>query len=171
MIPQETIAKILDAANVVEVINDFVPLKRSGTTYKACCPFHNEKTPSFYVSPSKGIWHCFGCNRGGTAVSFVMEYEKIGYPEAVRYLGKKYGIEVPDKEESPEEAAARQQNENLYVVTQFAQQFFADSLSAAGDKGALAYLIINLAADFAVYRHCSVFNLLLCIAAAHAAAR
>lgn len=128
MIPQETIAKILDAANVVEVINDFVPLKRSGTTYKACCPFHNEKTPSFYVSPSKGIWHCFGCNRGGTAVSFVMEYEKIGYPEAVRYLGKKYGIEVPDKEESPEEAAARQQNENLYVVTQFAQQFFADSL-------------------------------------------
>ena len=94
MIPQDTVNKILDSAQIVEVISDFVSLKRRGANFIACCPFHNEKTPSFYVSPSKGIYKCFGCGKSGTAVGFVMEHESMTYVEALKYLAKKYGIEV-----------------------------------------------------------------------------
>ena len=128
MIPQDTVNKILDSAQIVDVISDFVSLKRRGANYIACCPFHNEKTPSFYVSPSKGIFKCFGCGKSGTAVGFVMEHESMTYVEALKYLARKYGIEVKEKEDSPEEIAARQRNESLLLVMDYAEQFFKDSL-------------------------------------------
>jgi len=128
MIPQETVSKILDSAQIVEVVEDFVSLKRRGANYIACCPFHNEKTPSFYVSPAKGIYKCFGCGKSGTAIGFVMEHENLSYPEALKYLARKYGIEVKEKEETAEEIASRQRNESLLLVSEFAQKFFVDSL-------------------------------------------
>lgn len=128
MIPQDTVNKILDTAQIVDVIGDFVSLKRRGANYVACCPFHNEKTPSFYVSPSKGIFKCFGCGKSGTAVGFVMEHESMTYVEALKYLAKKYGIEVQEKEDSPEEIAARQRSESLMLVMDYAEKFFQGSL-------------------------------------------
>lgn len=128
MIPLDTVDKILDSAQIVDVISDFVSLKRRGANYIACCPFHNEKTPSFYVSPAKGIYKCFGCGKSGTAVGFVMEHESMTYVEALKYLARKYGIEVKEKEDSPEEIAARQRNESLLLVMDYTEQFFKDSL-------------------------------------------
>ena len=90
MIPQDTVNKILDSAQIVDVVSDFVSLKRRGANFIACCPFHNEKTPSFYVSPAKGIYKCFGCGKSGTAVGFVMEHENMTYVEALKYLARKY---------------------------------------------------------------------------------
>lgn len=133
MIPRETVAKILDAAQITEVVGDFVSLKRRGSGYVACCPFHNEKTPSFHVSPAKGIYKCFGCGKSGTAVGFVMEHESLDYPEALRYLAKKYSIEIQEREETPEEIQARQRSESLYIVSEFAGKFFAQSLDT--DEG------------------------------------
>ncbi|MBR5955561.1 MAG: DNA primase [Bacteroidales bacterium] len=140
MIPQETVNQILDAAQIVDVVGDFVTLKRRGANYVACCPFHNEKTPSFYVSPSKGIYKCFGCGKSGTAVGFIMEHENLSYVEALRYLARKYGIEVNEKEESAEDIAARQRSESLLLVSEAAGKFFADSLSTEeGRTIGLAY--------------------------------
>lgn len=128
MIPQATVDKILDATQIVDVVGDFVTLKRRGANYTACCPFHNEKTPSFYVSPSKGIFKCFGCGKAGTAVSFIMEHESLSYVEALKYLARKYHIEVVEKEETAEEIALKQRNESLLLVTEFAWKFFKDQL-------------------------------------------
>ena len=128
MIPQETVGRILDLAQIEDVIGDFVTLKRAGATYKACCPFHNEKTPSFVVSPSKGIYKCFGCGKSGTAVGFVMEHESMTYVEALKYLAKKYNIEVVETEESAEDIAQRQRSESLLLVSEFAGKFFQESL-------------------------------------------
>ena len=128
MIPQDTVNKILDTAQIVDVVGDFVTLKKRGANYIACCPFHNEKTPSFSVSPSKGIFKCFGCGKSGTAVGFVMEHESLSYVEALKYLAKKYHIEVVEKEESAEDIAQRQKNESLLLVSEFAGRFFQDSL-------------------------------------------
>lgn len=128
MIPQDTVNRILDAAQVVDVVGDFVTLKKRGANYIACCPFHNEKTPSFSVSPSKGIYKCFGCGKSGTAVGFVMEHESLTYVEALKYLAKKYHIEVVEKEESAEDIAQRQKNESLLLVSEFAGKFFQDSM-------------------------------------------
>lgn len=128
MIPNETVNRILDAARIEEVVGDFVTLKRAGANYQACCPFHNEKTPSFVVSPSKGIFKCFGCGKSGTAVGFVMEHESMSYVEALRYLAKKYHIEVVETEESAEEIAKRQRNESLLLVSEYAGKFFKESL-------------------------------------------
>ncbi len=128
MIPQDTVNRILDTAQIVDVIGDFVTLKRRGANYIACCPFHNEKTPSFAVSASKGIYKCFGCGKSGTAVGFVMEHENMSYSEALKYLAKKYHIEVVEKEESAEEIAQRQKHESLMLVSEYAGKFFADSL-------------------------------------------
>ncbi|MBQ2109628.1 MAG: DNA primase [Bacteroidales bacterium] len=140
MIPQETVNQILDAAQIVDVVGDFVTLKRRGANYVACCPFHNEKTPSFYVSPSKGIYKCFGCGKSGTAIGFIMEHENLSYVEALRYLARKYGIEVKEKEESAEDIAARQRSESLLLVSEAAGKFFADSLSTEeGRTIGLAY--------------------------------
>ena len=128
MIPNETVVKILDTARIEEVVGDFVTLKRAGANYQACCPFHNEKTPSFVVSPSKGIYKCFGCGKSGTAVGFVMEHESMTYVEALKYLAKKYHIEVVEAEESAEEIAKRQRHESLLLVSEYAGKFFKDSL-------------------------------------------
>ncbi|MBR6346930.1 MAG: DNA primase [Bacteroidales bacterium] len=133
MIPQDTVREILDTARIEEVVGDFVTLKRRGGNFVACCPFHNEKTPSFYVSPSKGIYKCFGCGKAGSAVGFVMEYEHLGYAEALKYLARKYGIEVVEKEESAEEIAARQRNESLLLASEFAYKFFREALGS--DEG------------------------------------
>lgn len=130
MIPQDTVDRILDSAQIVDVISDFVSLKRRGANYVACCPFHNEKTPSFYVSPAKGIYKCFGCGKTGTAVGFVMEHESMTYVEALKYLARKYGIEVVEKEESAEEIAARQRSESLMLVMDYTEKFFQESLKS-----------------------------------------
>ena len=129
MIPQDTVAKILDSARIEDVVGDFVSLRRRGANFVACCPFHNEKTPSFYVSPSKGIFKCFGCGKSGTAVGFIMEHESLSYVDALKYLARKYGIEVIEKEETAEEIAARQRSESLYIVSEFAGKFFQESLA------------------------------------------
>ena len=134
MIPQDTVNKILDSAQIVDVVSDFVSLKRRGANFIACCPFHNEKTPSFYVSPAKGIYKCFGCGKSGTAVGFVMEHENMTYVEALKYLARKYGIEVKEKEETPEEIAARQRNESLLLVLDYTEQFFQKSLDTPEGK-------------------------------------
>ena len=140
MIPQETIDRILDTARIEEVIGDFVTLKRRGASLVACCPFHNEKTPSFYVTPSKGIYKCFGCGKAGSAVGFVMEYEHSSYTEALRYLARKYHIEIQETEESAEEIVARQKRESLLLVSEFAQKFFVEQLdSPEGRTLARAY--------------------------------
>ena len=128
MIPHETVDRILDTAQIADVVGDFVTLKKRGANYIACCPFHNEKTPSFYVSPAKGIYKCFGCGKSGTAVGFVMEHESLSYVEALKYLAKKYHIEVVEKEESAEEIAQKQRNESLLLVSEYAGKFFRESL-------------------------------------------
>ncbi len=110
------------------MVGDFVTLKRRGANYVACCPFHNEKTPSFYVSPAKGIYKCFGCGKSGSAVGFVMEHEHSSYVEALRYLAAKYKIDIVEEEESAEEIARRQRRESLLLVSEFAQKFFAKQL-------------------------------------------
>ena len=142
MIPQETVDRILDAARIDEVVGDFVTLRRRGANLVACCPFHNEKTPSFYVSPSKGIFKCFGCGKAGSAVGFVMEHEHYSYVEALKYLAAKYHIEVKEKEETVEDIAARQRTESLMLVSEFAQKFFVDNLlnTDEGRNLGLAYL-------------------------------
>ncbi|MBR6002833.1 MAG: DNA primase [Bacteroidales bacterium] len=128
MIPKETVDLILDTAKIEEVIGDYVTLKRRGGNFVACCPFHNEKTPSFYVSPSKGIYKCFGCGKAGSAVGFIMEYEHQTYPEALRTLARKYNIEIVEKEETAEEIAAREHSESLHLVCDRAEKFFVESL-------------------------------------------
>ena len=128
MIPQETVQKILDTARVEEVIGDFVTLRKRGADLWACCPFHGEKTPSFHVIPAKGQYYCFGCHKGGSAVGFIMDYEHLSYVEALRYLAKKYNIEIVEKEETAEDIANRQRNESLLLVSEYAGKFFKEQL-------------------------------------------
>ena len=141
MIDRATVEKILDATEIVDVISDFVTLRRRGANYIACCPFHNEKTPSFSVSPSKGIFKCFGCGKAGSAVTFVMEHEQMTYPEALKYLARKYGIEVHEQEESAEDTADRLKRESMIAVSEFASKFYADALfnTAEGHSVGLSY--------------------------------
>ncbi|MFI3261428.1 MAG: DNA primase [Rikenellaceae bacterium] len=133
MIEQSTIDKIFATANIVEVIGDFVTLKRNGVNYKACCPFHDEKTPSFVVSPAKGFYKCFGCGKGGNVVSFVMDYENIGYVDALIYLAKKYHIEVEQKEQTPEDIARNNARESMMLINSYANDFFQAELKS--DEG------------------------------------
>ena len=134
MIPQETVQKILDTAQIEEVVGDFVSLKKRGAERWGCCPFHNEKTPSFHVVSGKGIYYFFGCHKGGSAVGFVMEHEHMSYPDALRYLARKYNIEVVEEEESAEDIAARQRNESLILVSEYAGNFFRDQLKSGEGK-------------------------------------
>ena len=133
MIPQETVDLILSTARIEEVIGDFVTLKRRGSSYVACCPFHNERTPSFHVTPSKGIYKCFGCGKGGSAVGFLMDYDHRTYGEALRYLADKYHIDIVEEELTAEEIRKRQYTESLYLVMEFAAKYFADQLDS--DEG------------------------------------
>ncbi|MDE7069694.1 MAG: DNA primase [Alistipes sp.] len=129
MIDRETVDRIYAAANIVEIIGEYVTLRRKGVNYQACCPFHNEKTPSFVVSPSKGVFKCFGCGKGGNAVTFVMEHEHMTYPEALKAVAKRYGIEVREKELTPEEVARNDNRESMFVVNSWAAEYFASYLS------------------------------------------
>lgn len=128
MIDRATIEKILDAVKIEEVIGDFVSLRRRGSNYVACCPFHQEKTPSFSVSPAKGIFKCFGCGKAGSAVTFVMEHEQMSYAEALKYLGNKYGIEVRDLQESEEQTQQRLLGESLSIANEYAKNFYTEVL-------------------------------------------
>lgn len=128
MITKETVDKVLDTARIEEVVGDFVDLKKRGTSLIGNCPFHNEKTPSFYVSVAKGIYKCFGCGVGGDSVKFVMELEKYSYPEAIRFLANKYHIEIQETERTPAQMAAQDKRESLYVLSQWAGKFFKNHL-------------------------------------------
>ena len=128
MIDKSTVDRIFASANIVEVISDFVTLKKKGVNYQACCPFHNEKTPSFVVSPSKGLFKCFGCGKGGNAVTFVMEHESLTYPEALKYVARKYGIEIEEREQTPEEQRRNDDRESMMVVSSYAAEYFVRTL-------------------------------------------
>ena len=126
MIPQDTIMSIIDTVRIEEVVSDFVSLKKRGANLIGVCPFHKEKTPSFIVSPAKGIFKCFGCGKAGDSVRFIMEHEHYSYPEALRYLANKYGIVIEEKEQSPEELMAQNEREKMFNINTFAQQYFSD---------------------------------------------
>ncbi|MCK5692108.1 MAG: DNA primase, partial [Bacteroidales bacterium] len=133
MIDQQTINQIFDTADIVEVISDFVTLKKSGANYKGLSPFSNEKTPSFIVSPAKGIFKDFSSGKGGNVVGFLMEHEKLSYPEALRYLAQRYNISIEEKELTADEIQQRNERESLMAVTAFASSYFASQLD--GDEG------------------------------------
>ena len=128
MIDRETVDKIFDAIDIVDVVQDFVTLKKRGVNYLGLCPFHNEKTPSFTVSPSKGIFKCFGCGKGGNAVTFIMEHENLSYYEALKFLAKKYHIEIVEKEMTSEDVEKKNQIESSLIVTSYAQKYFTENL-------------------------------------------
>ena len=128
MIPKDTVDKIVETARVEEVVGDFITLKKRGANLLGLCPFHGEKSPSFTVSPSKGIYKCFGCGKAGNSVNFIMEHESLSYPDALRYLAAKYSIEIVEKEITPEEQAQITEKESLYIVTSFGQKYFTDNL-------------------------------------------
>lgn len=134
MIPKETIDEIFNACVIEDVVGDFVTLKKRGANYLGNCPFHNEKTPSFTVSPAKGIYKCFGCGKAGNAVNFIMEHEHYTYPEALKYLADKYQIEVEEEEQSDAQIEAANEKESLYIVSNFAAKYFVDQLLNT-DKG------------------------------------
>lgn len=142
MIDKSTIDKIFDTADVIEVVQDFVNLKKRGANYIGLCPFHNEKTPSFSVSPTKGIYKCFGCGKGGNVVNFVMEHEQLSYYEALKFLAKKYNIEIVEKELTAEEIEEKNEVESLTIVTSFAQKYYSNNLknTEEGKAIGLTYL-------------------------------
>lgn len=141
MIDQATIDKIMAATDIVDVVSDFVSLRRRGANYWGLCPFHDDRSPSFSVSPSKGVCKCFSCGKGGSAIHFIMEHEQLSYYEALKYLAKKYNIEVHEKELSDEERQKRSERENMFVINTFAQEFFSKSLleTDEGRSVGLAY--------------------------------
>lgn len=128
MIDRNTIEQIMDAAKIEEVVSDFVALRKRGVNMIGLCPFHNEKTPSFTVSPAKNLYKCFGCGKGGKPVHFIMEHEQLSYPDALRWLAKKYHIEIKERELTDEERQTQNMRESLFVINQYAQQFFANTL-------------------------------------------
>src|SRR5665213_2921898 len=128
MISPATIQQILSRIDIVEIIGSFISLKKRGSNYLGLCPFHNEKTPSFTVSPSKEIYKCFGCGRSGNSISFLMEHEKYSYVETLKWLAAKYNVAIEEKETSPEYKQQQQAADSLYIINKFAQQFFSDAL-------------------------------------------
>jgi DNA primase len=137
LITPDTISNILSATRIEEVIADFVSLKRRGTNYIGLCPFHNEKTPSFTVSPAKGIFKCFGCGKAGNTVNFLMEHEHYTYPEALRFLAKRYHIEIAEEEQTPEKIQEQNEKETLFLINQFAQKYFEQTLFETEDGKAI----------------------------------
>jgi DNA primase len=142
MISQNTIQQILSRIDVIEIVGGFVKLKKRGANYLGLCPFHNEKTPSFTVSPAKEIYKCFGCGRSGNAISFLMEHEKYSYVEALRWLAQKYNVEIEETETSPEFKIQQQTADSLYIINSFAQKYFSDVLfnTEEGKDIGLSYL-------------------------------
>lgn len=137
MIPKETIDDIFDSTRIEEVVGDFVTLKKRGVNLLGNCPFHDEKTPSFTVSPSKGIFKCFGCGKGGNSVNFVMEHEQFSYPEALKYLAKKYNIEIIEQEQTPEQIEKANARESLFVVNTYAKDYFTEQLKNSQEGKAI----------------------------------
>ncbi|MDO5130720.1 MAG: DNA primase [Prevotellaceae bacterium] len=137
MIDRDTIDKIMEATNIVDVVSEFVTLRKAGINYKGLCPFHDDKTPSFMVSPTKGICHCFACGKGGNAVNFLMEHEQITYPDALRWLAKKYNIEIQERELSAEEKQQANDRESMYIVNEWARGYFEDILKKNPDGQAI----------------------------------
>ena len=129
MIDRATVERILDATEIVDVVSEFVTLRKRGVNYVGLCPFHDDKTPSFYVSPSKGVCKCFACGKGGNAVHFLMEHEQITYPEALRWLARKYNIEVKERELSDDEKREESQRESMFIVNEWAAGYFQDVLN------------------------------------------
>src|SRR6202000_2903057 len=142
MIPQETIQQILSRIDIIEIVGGFVKLKKRGVNYLGLCPFHNEKSPSFTVSPVKEIYKCFGCGRSGNTISFIMEHEKYSYAEALRWLAARYNVEVEETQVSPEVRQHQQVADSLYIINTFAQKFFSETLfnSEEGRDIGLSYL-------------------------------
>ncbi len=128
MIDSRTIDRIMDAANIVDVVSEFVTLKKSGANYKGLCPFHNDRTPSFSVSPARGIYKCFSCGKAGNAANFIMEHEQMTYPEALKWLAKKYNIDVEERELTPEERRQETERESIFIVNEWAAGYFNDNL-------------------------------------------
>lgn len=141
MIDRLTIEKIKDAANIVDVVSEFVSLRRSGANYKGLCPFHNERTPSFFVSPSRGICHCFSCGRGGTPINFIMEHEQMTYVEALRWLARKYNIEIKERELTDKERQEQSERDSMFIVNEWAADYFKQILleSEGGNSIGLQY--------------------------------
>ena len=137
MIDRATVDKIIDAANIVDVVSEFVTLRKAGVNYKGLCPFHDDTTPSFMVSPAKNICHCFACGKGGTPVSFLMEHEQITYPEALRWLAKKYNIEIEERELTDEEKREQSERESMFIVNEWARDYFHDILNNDVDGQAI----------------------------------
>ena len=137
MIDRLTIEKIKDAANIVDVVGEFVTLRKAGANYKGLCPFHNEKTPSFIVSPSRGTCHCFGCGKGGNSISFIMEHEQMTYPEALRWLANKYHIEIHERELSDNEKREQSERESMFIVNEWAAKYFEEILHGDGDMASI----------------------------------
>ena len=137
MIDRDTIDNIMEATNIVDVVSEFVTLRKAGINYKGLCPFHDDKTPSFMVSPTKGICHCFACGKGGNAVNFLMEHEQISYPDALRWLAKKYNIEIQERELSAEEKQQATDRESMFIVNEWAKNYFIDILKKNPDGQAI----------------------------------
>ena len=137
MIDHATIERIKDAANIVEVVSEFVTLRKSGSNYKGLCPFHDEKTPSFYVSPARGTCHCFGCGKGGNPVGFIMEHEQMTYPEALRWLARKYHIEIKERELSDDEKREQSERESMFIVNEWAASYFQHIMHDTADGVAI----------------------------------
>lgn len=137
MIDKQTVEKIKNASNIVDVVSEFVALKKSGANYKGLCPFHNEKTPSFFVSPARGTCHCFGCGKGGNAITFIMEQQQMTYPEALRWLANKYHIEIKERELTDEEKEEQSKRESMFIVNEWATTYFEDLLHTNSDGVAI----------------------------------
>ena len=141
MITKNSIQKVLETARIEEVVGDFVNLKKRGTNYVGLCPFHNERTPSFNVNPVRNIFKCFGCGKGGDAVNFLMEHEQFSYPEALRFIAKRYNIELEETEETAEAVEEKKLEDSLYIVNQFAKDYFSNTLfnSTEGQNIGMSY--------------------------------
>ena len=144
MIDRLTIEKIKDAANIVDVVGEFVTLRKAGANYKGLCPFHNEKTPSFIVSPSRGTCHCFGCGKGGNSISFIMEHEQMTYPEALRWLANKYHIEIHERELSDDEKREQSERESMFIVNEWAAKYFEEILHGDGEMASIGMQYFRL---------------------------
>ena len=150
--------RILDAAQIMDVVSDFVTLRKRGVNYVGLCPFHSDKTPSFYVSPAKGLCKCFACGQGGNAVHFIMAHEQMSYPEALRYLAKKYNIEIKERELSDEEKLVQSERESLFIVNNFARDYFQNILKnhVDGRSIGMAYFVQDNVHVLEILQNCLV---------------
>ena len=139
MIDRATVDRIYATANIVDIIGDYVTLKKKGVNYQACCPFHNEKTPSFVVSPSKGVYKCFGCGKGGNAVTFVMEHESVSYPEALKMVAKRYGIEIEEREQTEEDVRRNNDRESMFALNGWVAEYFSKYLVSNTEGRSIGY--------------------------------